>query len=196
MHSFNLAHKHHEKKSHSQGFSAYHHDASKALVVQQSLKNIPSASVNMSINNHYQSQLQHLLSTIKQLSAHPQWILFTAQASIPKPQTMQSLGIQIDHIVQMKPSKIDNEFHILCKAIRAATACLIVASSAFSQEQKQFLNRLARKYQSQIFFMPIKENLNMSHVNQTDKKSTEQSDWLFKQVLNSNGLKVTNQPKH
>ena len=87
------------------------------------------------------------------LSKKPNWLLFTAGATLPTNQELQSFGIEPHKVIKIKESYSITEKDIILKALAAKNASAIVASDNFSIQDKDALKSQARQSGCEIFFM-------------------------------------------
>ncbi|MGV3000799.1 hypothetical protein [Vibrio sp. E150_018] len=104
-------------------------------------------------NDDIFSENSSLFSRLSMLSKRPNWLLFTAGATLPTNQELQSFGIEAHKVIKIKESHSMTEKDIILKALNAKNASAIVASDNFSIQDKEALKNQASQSGCEIFFM-------------------------------------------
>ncbi|KUI99332.1 hypothetical protein [Vibrio sp. MEBiC08052] len=94
-----------------------------------------------------------LYDRLAQLSRLPQWILVTSESYRPDLRSLDSHKIPGHQVVQLRPSRTMDEYHVIRKAILSGNACAIVASQQLTEQAQTQLIQLGKQYHCEVFFV-------------------------------------------
>ncbi|SJN56695.1 hypothetical protein RND59_14415 [Vibrio ruber] len=94
-----------------------------------------------------------LYDRLAQLSRLPQWILVTSESYRPDLRALDSYKIPSHQVVQLRPSRTMDEYHVIRKAILSGNACAIVASQQLTEQAQTRLIQLGQQYHCEVFFV-------------------------------------------
>ncbi|WP_088132839.1 hypothetical protein [Vibrio gazogenes] len=95
----------------------------------------------------------YLYDRLAQLSQLQQWILITSESHRPDLRSLDSYKIPGHQVVQLRPSKTMDEYHVIRKAILSGNACAIVASQRLTEQAQKKLIQLGQQYHCEVFFV-------------------------------------------
>lgn len=90
---------------------------------------------------------------LREISQRNKWIMFTAECSREIFDELREDSYNYQHVVQLKPSKHDDEYEVVVKALCSGNASTVVASNNISPTERTQLQCLAIERRCDIYFV-------------------------------------------
>ncbi|MGR5118070.1 hypothetical protein ACPV5W_04935 [Vibrio astriarenae] len=96
---------------------------------------------------------QCVFTQLSHASHSRQWIFFTAQCPRPTYGECLHYSVDVDKVMQLKPSHQYSELEVVTRVLQARNASAIVTSGQFSAVERHCLESLAKEQGCQVVFL-------------------------------------------